>query len=348
MVALSRHFSSTDNTDEFLVGTPPIRERNTTLSRKVQSELNLTSLANISTINSVPRSVDSGFSGKGDPLPDEVEHSSVILHPAVDCDAFIALQELGSLVARKRGIDADKFLTGLMRLFSITEDDAERGPDEESQCEERTTALLRETVDPHESPSTPDRTARHIGSARKRRRHFSFEPGDDQIEALEEKFKAHEMEDLYSSSSTDELEVGSDGQQQSLLHSLSAENQKSSKIPSPIQRPILGTVRREGSGSSVHIALGRSYRDERRSSQSSVMTAFRHNSGLSQQPVSQSRSSSLHTLPNSEGRPLEQFGSLGGRTNIAAIAAARAVDRAFNSSGKDATQTTSMVPAIGT
>ena len=67
-MVLSKQFS---NSSELLVGTPPDPQK-TTLSRKVQSELNLATMRKTMTPPSIADSVASVFSGgSGDVLPDE-------------------------------------------------------------------------------------------------------------------------------------------------------------------------------------------------------------------------------------------------------------------------------------
>jgi hypothetical protein len=96
MTAISRQFTGKTFVD-LHVGTPPNDIGNTTLSRKVQSELNLTRLSRLNNEGSVANSsMTSGFSGgTGDPLPDEMSPPSIALGDmAVDCDAIIALREV--------------------------------------------------------------------------------------------------------------------------------------------------------------------------------------------------------------------------------------------------------------
>ena len=124
MKALSKQFG--DTVTELPLGTPPAdgsgENKIMTLSRKVQSELNLTALKKTRVSPSITSSVASAFSGmSGDPLPDErATFSQAPMDPAAECDALIALRELGTLVARRRGLDAGSFNDGLMMLFAKT------------------------------------------------------------------------------------------------------------------------------------------------------------------------------------------------------------------------------------
>jgi hypothetical protein len=94
MTALSRLLgrASTD----LHVRTPPDQaQKKPTLSRKVQSELNLTQLNRVNTARSIANSVGSAFSGgSGDLLPDEVPSSQNVSELSTDCDAIIALREV--------------------------------------------------------------------------------------------------------------------------------------------------------------------------------------------------------------------------------------------------------------
>jgi hypothetical protein len=96
MTALSRQFTGKVGAD-LRVGTPPI-EGKPMLSRKVQSEVNLTKLGRMetATVNSLANSsIASAFSGgTGDPLPDELFSPISALIEMTDCDAIIALREV--------------------------------------------------------------------------------------------------------------------------------------------------------------------------------------------------------------------------------------------------------------
>ncbi|KAF2470404.1 uncharacterized protein BDR25DRAFT_262280 [Lindgomyces ingoldianus] len=340
MAALSRQFSNMGSYDGLSYGTPPSQERKITLSRKVKSELDLTKMANvISTSDSTSRSVCSEFSATGDPLPDEAEPS---LDTRIESDAFVALRDLAILVARRRGINPDRFLSKLLKLFSTVDDgDVESGPG--SPKEEATQLTLARMQDT--SIRTPNRSLRHfrsqpqLSSDRSRRRHFSFEPGDDELALLEERLETVEMEQDKSHNRPplcpDRRSPLSDVQSQgssSRPTSLYAEVQKPSKIPSPINGAGLGSVRRESSVSSLQTVFGRPNRDDdrRRDSRSSVLTAFHQHDNGSQRPQSTSRSSSINNLRQAES-PFSS-GSLRVRNSMAALAAARAAEASTSES----------------
>lgn len=342
MALLSRRFEEVHVTSDFTVGTPPIQIRRIPLSRQVQSELDFARFTEAGLADSIPRSVEtngtteSSFLERGDPLPDEVRLPPTIVEFTTELDAFIALQELGTLVARKRGINTTNFLNGLMELYSIPPSEQEL----ESGCHGETNKVtyaksLNCTVCSSESPLTPERASRQAcsqpqhESAQIQRRHFSFEPGDDHISAMEDLARLHTTE---LSSSSEEEELCSDGPAISLRFKsrLDTDLQKPSMIPSPISRPVRDEVRREGSDSSVRTG-NRKVEDTRRESSSSVLTAFRHSSSGSVRPVPQSRSGSMNTLRRDENRQANSINGLGGAHNTAAVAAARAVEQADGS-----------------
>jgi hypothetical protein len=98
MTALSRQFTRAASTD-LRVGTPPDGSAKP-LSRKVQSELNLTKLARMNTAESIGNSsITSGFSGTGDALPDEISSSpSAQAEITMDCDAIVAIREVNHVL----------------------------------------------------------------------------------------------------------------------------------------------------------------------------------------------------------------------------------------------------------
>ncbi|KAF2869003.1 hypothetical protein BDV95DRAFT_108906 [Massariosphaeria phaeospora] len=343
MTALSRQLSGLRYEEKTSVGAPP-SSRQLTLSRKVKSELDLARIGNTNIPNSPSHSFYSGFSESGDPLPDEIGPSSVgILDSVVECEAFVALSNLGMLVARRKGLDVEKFQARLMSLFSTVEDDEMNAESEASLREANT--VLPATVNSSEENSnwTPNRRVRRfhshplLCSDQRRRRHFSFEPGDDQPEALDgdsgSQQSTRPMFEDNSTSSELSLSPGLHIKTQDEVSSddskaLTAEYQKPSKIPSPAQRPALGRVRREDSVSSLQSVSGRSCLDDRRASKSSVLTAYRNNSQESMRPQMNSRSNSTETQHH-----VDQVGGLSLRNSVVALAAARAAGQGDYSPG---------------
>lgn len=346
MAALSRRFSSIGSTEELPIGTPPDGEPTITLTRKTQSELDLTKIANMLASNSQPLSVDSGFTISGDPLPDEIDTPVVpTVDPGVECEAFVALQELATLVARRRGINTDSFVSKLMSLYSSEADKAD--DENKSECSEQHVA--KEDVSERVSASKGDdplssrrlrrfRSEPQLTADKNRRRHFSFEPGDDQLGVLNEQLREYEANrpkspagsQSTSSSAPDDPETDRLSERAlSRTQTLDAEGAKPSKIPSPLNRPRMGSTRRENSTSSLRTVSSRYKHDNRRESRSSVQTAFRRdNSNMSMRGTqTTSRSNSYHDMLPGEGQAPGDFTGSLKRTNVAALAAARAASR---------------------
>ncbi|KAF2827665.1 hypothetical protein CC86DRAFT_349335 [Ophiobolus disseminans] len=331
MAALSRHFTTRAGSD-LQVGTPPTDDRSPMLSRKVRSELDLSKLANRNVVQSFANSsLNSGFSG--DPLPDELSPPSPVpVELTAESDAFVALRELGTLVARRRGLDADTFVNKLMTLFSDTE-----------KVEGDTKAVQQsKPVDDHgrsQKPcigeTTPIRTLRRfqsqpqLGSDIKRRRHFSFEPGEDHLHALQEEStpnasaKSQKTPSIPGSPASDIL-LRSEGLD-SPYQVPTPDPQNLSKIPTPVHP--FGSLRREASVSSLQSKQATSS-DGRHTSQSSILTAFRENQNGAKRPSSSSRSSSINNLRGTDASPssTEQPGNVRVRNSVVSLVTTRAGD----------------------
>ena len=320
------------------MGTPPELNKTMTLSRKVQSELNLASMRKGRP--SITSSVASGFSGgSGDPLPDEVGAlGQTSMDPSIECDALVALRELGTLIARRRGLETTNFIRGLMILLSYT-----RATDAMvEQSDEKEARLSQpENIDAKNSqaeqmllPTHPVRKYQlqpQLGSQQTHRRQFSFEPGADQLHALAEETRVSDP-DTHGSDSDDSAApllikaVRPALDSRSIMSNLSTEFSRPSKIPSPVQS--MGRMRREGSGSSLQSVYNKA-QDSRRGSRSSVLTAFREDSGGNLRPALQATNSSLQKSSVVIGPVTwqDQSGSTqvrNGTIDVAAAAAARA------------------------
>jgi hypothetical protein len=129
-----------------------------------------------------------------------------------------------------------------------------------------------------------------LKSERRRRRHFSFEPGDDDMEKYDSELVSHRTR---SSTSSDDVAATASSHQGSVTKQLepqlSSDLQKPTKIPSPMQRPRLGSIRRDG-------LLPDMQQDNRRTSSSSVLTAIRKNSSGSATPGSRSKNTSAAAI----------------------------------------------------
>jgi hypothetical protein len=344
MIVLSTQF--TNDGTELLVGTPPEVNQKLTLSRNVQSELNLAAIHKTKPSRSFTSSVASGFSGgSGDPLPDEMtilEHTG--MEPATECEALVALRELGTLVARRRGLEINSFNHGLMLLFSqtkpagrsvecIEEQDAQpsrrgKSPDTGRQQDSDLGPTPRHTLRKFQSQP-------QLSAPQKHRRQFSWEPGADHLEALTEEFGALDGETNESGSDDSDTPLLMRAQRPALdtqsirsassSQALGTDWSKPSKIPSPVQ----GRSRREGSASSSQSIYARP-RDSRRESRSSVLTAFRENANGTIRPEHASRHSSINNLPASDSSPASGEVTSGTRlrNSTMAIAAARAASAA--------------------
>jgi hypothetical protein len=312
MIALSRQYTS--NGTALPVGEPPMESKKMTLSRKVQSELSLTSLSrkDLAPREFITNSVVSGFSGStGDPLPDEIlAPLPEIVESPVECDAFVALRELGTLVARRRGLHVDSFLDSLMMLFTTTTYSGPMVESAKGKSSPAPPAMDSSTdvggpIDQEVLTPTPtlgkNQSRPRVNPPQKHRRQFSFEMGDDYLLALEHGLVSRQAGGLESNATDSETLRSADhgrftAQQPSLTstpssQTLSAEFSKPSKIPSPVQ--TLGRMRRENSMSSLRSTLG-GPAENRRDSRSSTMTAFRENSTTNLRYSSTSRSNSSH------------------------------------------------------
>lgn len=294
-MVLSKQFS---DSPKLLVGTPPDDQR-TMLSRKVQSELNLATMHKAGKRPSVSGSVASVFSGgSGDALPDETLVSrQSIMQPATECNAFIALHELGALVARQSGLQPESFNKGLMMLFSQSRGSAAPAPCQDAKdanwtmrqdTDSERTSLEGTRV--HECMVRKFQSQPQLSTHRQHRRQFSFEPGADELQALTEE-RSHDAAAYIdkpeaslarpSKHTTDDTRDSRPSVSSSPARSLSAGVSKRSKIPSPVHS--LGRSRKEVSTASSHSLYGR-YQDSRRGSGSSVVTTFRESSSRSMRP----------------------------------------------------------------
>lgn len=289
------------------------------------------------------RSVESGFSRTGDPLPDEIEPPAAPLDATIDCDAVVALRELGTLVARKRGINTARFLHGLTQLFVLNGDEgdgninpADNSHSGESDARGHVPTENDVDVDPKRIPLG---YLRHfcsqpaLASEKRCRRHFSFEPGDDQLKELDVNlFPSGSNGRAFSADSTSKSAqwvMGSTPQPESLstqVQSLSIELQKPSKVPNPVQRPRLGSIRQDSSVSSLQTIVGKQYPGHHRDSSSGSIFPSRENSTDSVRPAPGRRSGFDGTHRHGQGQQPDQPGILRVPTSVAALASAWAPD----------------------
>jgi hypothetical protein len=182
---------------------------------------------------------------------------------------------------------------------------------------------------------TPKRTTRTIQSQpqlnadKRRRRHFSFEPGEDQLRAWNAEMTADDISRAYGDVSDSASSVSDDLREDSIESPAerltspyqipNVELYNASKIPSPVQ--VFGSVRREASMSSLHSSQPRS-NDGRHISQSSILTAYRENQNANLRPASSSRSSSNNNFHgvNVSPSPKDRPGTALSCTNVAHLA----------------------------
>jgi hypothetical protein len=334
---MSRQFTGRAGA-ELCIGTPPNESRSALLSRKVQSELNLAKLVRVrtNTAESVATSNTSGFSAdSSDPLPDEATPSQALAEVTVDCDAINALREvcrplttfteraliaylqLGALVARRRGLDAGTFVKGVMTLLAEGHDckggmGDDKLPHTELKPPEMRSSRNKSIVD----ESTPIQTLRRfqsqpqLNSDQKRRRHFSFEPGEDFIQSLKEGLtpgdtlspsglpseRVSPVSDDLRDNNTPSLSGGFT----SSCDSSDCDMPHTSKIPSPIH--AFGSIRRRTSISSMQTVMVRS-NDGRHNSESSIVTTYHSKRHNNSRTGSSSRSSSNINLRRAEPSP---------------------------------------------
>ncbi|EUC39281.1 hypothetical protein COCCADRAFT_80617 [Bipolaris zeicola 26-R-13] len=309
MAVLSKRFS---DSSELLVGTPPDSEK-TTLSRQVQSELDLTTVHKTRPPSSVTDSDGSVFSGgSGDALSDETSiHHQTEMQPATECNAFVALRELGTLVARRRGLQADSFNHKLMTLLSQSmPEEPSVVFDDEAEADPVTMQDMSVNKQSLEQGVTQMRIAgrlhsqAHLSAHQGHHRQFSFEPGADELQAL---FEEATLDDIYthyegpedsvaqvSSHAVRYTPVTRSARSRRSTQSLSADFGNMSDYPSPAPSPSGSS---QGSSISSGELMESKYQESRRGSQSSVQTAFREDVGSGRvQPGDSSRHSSLESL----------------------------------------------------
>lgn len=342
MTALSRQLTNAGGSI-FSVGTPPKVTQDYALSRKVKSELNLTDLRCAEVAQNLPDAHAIGLSSIAQDTPQDItakpDHLSTWV---IECDAFFALKELGTLVAHRRGLDAASFVRGLMALLAsaVTTETKIGLAANDSPVQ---SSAVKEDAQYSADDRTPRPPLRRPQSQsyqtldQKRRRHFSFEPGDDQLQELENDLRTLESPSQTDSTDSklstsadyqlsDENLQSSDDDSSSLILSLGADVLRPSMIPSPVQ--MVGRVRRENSMSSLKSTINKNAKDSCHNSRASIQTAFREASSSHVSTRSKSQSSSNYNLHAAES-PLgskDQLKSSANRQSSAALAAARAAE----------------------
>lgn len=353
MTALSRQLTNA-GTLHFPIGTPPNVKQDSVLSQKLKSELKLTDLR----YADAARPISSAhIAGQLEDTPQQITSDDRNRkYHALEFNAFTALKELGALVARRRGLDVAGFVNGLMALLTsadttepITELLAGDDPNQNAKVQEN-----RQGFADDRTPRPPLRISRsqsYQGLDQKHRRHFSFEPGDDQSQELE---TGHRTLDWLSRPHSTDFELSSSADwhmhtfddtlrtsdDDSSLHltSTSANFPKPSMIPSPVQ--LAGRLRRGNSTSSLQSAFNQNYRNDRHNSRTSIQTAFREASSTHVSTSSKSRNSSNFNLRAAESpqRLKDRLQRTASRQSNAGLAAARAAESRSTKLPKSSTQ----------
>ncbi|KAH9861974.1 hypothetical protein IAQ61_010175 [Plenodomus lingam] len=249
MATLSKYLVDT-HADQPPVG---LRDRNHSsgLSRKVQSELDLKSIVRGNEEWSFH--ADDVSDNLGGLSVDKITGPRMSTDSKLECDSIIALRQLGGLIARRRGIEIDTFVDGLVALLSTVKKTQTCPRSSGEQGIQACSPALGKPDTSTGNPLGQHSIQRHklrrfqsqpqLGIGRQRRRHFSFDLGDDQLEELE-------AFDMYTHSFSGE--VSSEWEESPSLqhgriapraHSVlaipssqpsSVDIQKPSKIPSPV------------------------------------------------------------------------------------------------------------------
>jgi len=360
MTALSRQLANA-GTLHFPTVTPPNVKQDSALSRKLKSEINLTDLRYADAAQPIS---STRIAGQLKDTPQQIASDErQRKHHALECDTFTALKELGALVARRRGLDVAGFVNGLMALLTsadttepVTDFLAGVDPNQNIEVQEN-----RQGSADNRTPRLPlpiSRSQSYQVLDQKHRRHFSFEPGDDQLRELETSNRT--LDWLSQPQSTDsELSASADwhmptfddtlrtSDDDSSLHltSTSPNFPKPSMIPSPVQ--LAGRLRRSNSTSSLQSAFNQDFRNGRHNSRTSIQTAFREASSTHVPPISKSRNSSKLNLRAAES-PLglkDRLQSTAGRQSNAGLAAARAAESRSTKLSRSSTQSSTATPA---
>lgn len=251
MATLSKYLVDT-HADQPPVG---LRDRNHSsgLSRKVQSELDLKSIVRGNEEWSFH--ADDVSDNLGGLSVDKITGPRMSTDSKLECDSIIALRQLGGLIARRRGIEIDTFVDGLVALLSTVKKTQTCPRSSGEQGIQACSPALGKPDTSTGNPLGQHSIQRHklrrfqsqpqLGIGRQRRRHFSF--------------------DSFSGEVSSEWE-----ESPSLQHGRIA--QKPSKIPSPVG--TLGRTRREESTSSLQTIFAKPA-DGRRDSDSSMRTGFK-------------------------------------------------------------------------
>lgn len=340
MVALSRRLTSVEMPDDPTVHLDLTEE--SLLPQKVKSELDFANLRNIDTSIATSGTVKLQLTSTHDLEAQDPLQAGDLARDPLECEAFVALKELGVPVARRKGLEVFRFIIGLMTLLICVDSCQNRTSPSthHNQVNELITAgssgYPAKDVAPR-PPSRKPRSLSHTEHDHTRRRHFSFEPGDDQMREIgispdpyDLLSQAGSTDSGFSASSAfrlfdDGLETDNNNITD-LLASRTGEIPRPTMIPSPVQ--TMGRVRRENSTSGLQSVFVKNNQDDRRNSRTSIQTAFREEANVSASTKSKGRSTSSQNVPVA-GSPLsskERLNGLANRQSNVALAAARAAE----------------------
>ena len=353
MTALSQQLSNVGSLD-LLVEPSPHAKEESTLSRKLRSELNLADQCDARLAQSLPKFAALKQAETTHVTLKKADSKATHqLNDALECDALVALRELGAQVARRRGIDVSSFVSGLSNLLSFAESNSGSSVGDTGPWSPTSDGYLKASTDDVTLKAQPHKLMTQIrqDEGQKSQRHFSFDPGDDQMRVLFADLKSydslsHTEPTNYVSPSSSEASLAlggtlreGDNDSLSLFPSAGIDIMKQSMIPSPVQR--VGSIRRENSGSSSQSMFIKNIQDDRHNSRASIQTVFRNTSSAAFSIRSKSAGSSSQTLDVAESplKSKERPSTLANQHNSsAALAAARAAEARSSGSSRSNTQ----------
>ena len=353
MTALSQQLSNVGSLD-LLVEPSPHAKEESTLSRKLRSELNLADQCDARLAQSLPKFAALKQAETTHVTLKKADSKATHqLNDALECDALVALRELGAQVARRRGIDVSSFVSGLSNLLSFAESNSGSSVGDTGPWSPTSDGYLKASTDDVTLKAQPHKLMTQIrqDEGQKSQRHFSFDPGDDQMRVLFADLKSydslsHTEPTNYVSPSSSEASLAlggtlreGDSDSLSLFPSAGVDIMKQSMIPSPVQR--VGSIRRENSGSSSQSMFIKNIQDDRHNSRASIQTVFRNTSSAAFSSRSKSAGCSSQTLDVAESplKSKERPSNLANQHNSsAALAAARAAEARSSGSSRSNTQ----------
>jgi hypothetical protein len=189
--------------------------------------------------------------------------------------------------------------------------------------------------------------------------HFSFEPGEDYLQAPNKDLVMTDALQSYDDSSESTSSVSGDLRKVNIesplrgvtspYHVSNLDTHNVSKIPSPVQ--VFGSVRRETSVSSLRSTLART-NDGRHDSQPSILTAYRQNYTGNPRPEPCRRSSSSKVLCGIDKSlsSKDQSSKVRIRNNVTGLATTRAAENATHAAvtqGDSPTQSSTKLSTAG-